>query len=119
MRQIKVKFEENLSAYRGRKYYLCEETGRYFTQIDGEWLTCTDNYYLEPDCHVAADVEIVVEPTVKEYHGGDEVYSKRHGKNMVIFMANRVQEYGRPAYVESYTLIDMTKVTPEEVEDKH
>ncbi len=61
-RQIKVKFDESLSAFRGRKYWLCEETGRYFTQIDGEWLTCADNYYLEPDCHVADDVEIVVVP---------------------------------------------------------
>jgi hypothetical protein len=66
MRQIKVKFDEGLSAYRGRKYYLCEETGRYFTQIDGEWLTCTDNYWLEPDCHVADDVEIVVVPTMTD-----------------------------------------------------
>lgn len=78
MRQIKVKFDESLSAYRGRKYWLCEETGRYYTrqpkgalhydasgkviEDDWEWLTCTDNYWLEPDCHVADDVEIVVMP---------------------------------------------------------
>lgn len=62
MRQIRVKLQEGLSAYRGRDYYFCEESGRYFTKIDGEWHTCTDNYYLEPDCPVADDVEIIVEP---------------------------------------------------------
>ena len=61
MRQIKVKFQEELSAYRGRNYYKCEETGRYYTKVDGEWTTCTDNYYLEPDCPVSSNIEIIVE----------------------------------------------------------
>ena len=119
MRQIKVKFDDSLSAYRGRKYWLCEETGRYYTQIDGEWLTCTDNYWLEPDCHVADDVEIVVEPTVKEYHGGEEVFSKRHGKNIHIMMAHRSQQPNGECKVDYYTMVDCTKVMPDEVEDKH
>ena len=114
MRQIKVKFDESLSAYRGRKYYLCEETGRYFTQIDGEWLTCTNNYYLEPDCHVADDVEIVVVPSVKEYHGGQEVYSKRHGKNIHIMLAHHTK-----CKLDYYMMIDGTNVMPDEVEDAH
>lgn len=119
MRTIKVKFDKNLSAYRGRDYYFCEESGRYYTKIDGEWHTTTNNYYLEPDCHVADDVEIVVVEKTKEYHGGDTVYSKKHGKNMVIFMAHRTQEVGGEAKVTHYTLIDMTNVTPDEVEDAH
>lgn len=61
MRQIKVKLDENLSAYRGRDYYYCKDNRRYYTKVDGEWHTCTNNYYLEPDCHVASDIEIVVE----------------------------------------------------------
>ena len=61
MRQIKVKLDENLSAYRGRDYYYCKDNRRYYTKVDGEWHTTTNNYYLEPDCHVADDVEIVVE----------------------------------------------------------
>ena len=119
MRQIKVKFDESLSAYRGRKYYLCEETGRYFTQIDGEWLTYTNNYYLEPDCHVADDVEIVVVPSVKEYHGGQEVYSKKHGKNIHIMLAHHTQEHGEKCKLDYYMMIDGTKVMPDEVEDAH
>ena len=121
MRTIKVKLDKDLSAYRGRDYYFCEESGRYFTKIDGEWHTTTNNYYLEPDCHVADDVEIVIDTTFEGYHGGDTVYSKRHGKNMIIFMAHRREEVGSSegAIVTGYTLIDMTNVTPDEVEDAH
>lgn len=61
MRKIKVKLDENLSAYRGRDYYYCKDNRRYYTKVDGEWTTTTDNYYLEPDCHVASDIEIIVE----------------------------------------------------------
>ena len=137
MRTIKVKLDKDLSAYRGRDYYFCEESGRYYTRQpegaikydkDGEvikddwkWLTTTDNYELEPDCHVADDVEIVIDTTFEGYHGGDTVYSKRHGKNMIIFMAHRREEVGSSegAIVTGYTLSDMTNVTPDEVEDAH
>lgn len=61
MREIRVKLDENLSAYRGRKYYFCEANGRYYVKDGKEWLTTTNNYYLEPDCHVADDVKIIVE----------------------------------------------------------
>ena len=124
MRTIKVKFDKNLSAYRGRDYYFCEENGRYYTRQpegaikydkdgkvikdDWKWLTTTDNYELEPDCHVADDVEIVIDTTFE-------------GKNMVIFMAHRREEVGSSegAIVTGYTLSDMTNVTPDEVEDAH
>lgn len=58
---IKVQYDEGLSHSRGRKYYNCKENGRYYANIDGTWYTCTDNYLLEPDCHLADNVEIVVE----------------------------------------------------------
>ena len=61
---IKVVYDEDLSNYRGRDYYL-GDNGRYFTRqpegalsYDDEgkvikdnwnWVICTDNYYLEPD----------------------------------------------------------------------
>lgn len=59
-RIVRVWYDKSLSDYRCRKYYFCKESGRYFTKVDGEWHTCTNNYDLEPDCHVADDVEIVV-----------------------------------------------------------
>lgn len=55
----------------------------------------------------------------KEYRPGETVYSKKHGKNMVIFMAHHSQEVGGEAKLTHYTLIDMTNVTPDEVEDAH
>ena len=94
MKQLKVKFDKNVSAYRGRDYYFCEENGRYYCKVSGEWCTTTNNYYLEPDCHVASDIEIVIDTTFEGYHGGDTVYSKKHGKNMTIFMAHREHRVG-------------------------
>lgn len=58
---IKVQYDEDLSCSRGRKYYFCEDNGRYYTNIGGTWYICTDNYCLEPDCHLDDNVEIVVE----------------------------------------------------------
>lgn len=59
-RTRRVEYDESLSKSRGRDYYFCPDNGRYYTNIEGRWLTCTDNYYLEPDCHVSDDVKIVV-----------------------------------------------------------
>ena len=53
------------------------------------------------------------------YHGGDLVYSKKHGKNMTIFMAHREQRVGEEPRVTHYTFSDMTSATPDEVEDAH
>lgn len=53
------------------------------------------------------------------YHGGDLVYSKKHGKNMIIFMAHREQRVGEEPRVTHYTFSDMTSATPDEVEDAH
>lgn len=60
MKEIKVVYNAELSAYRGRKYYYCEENKRYYTKGDDGWFLCTDSYHLEPDCHVADDVKVVI-----------------------------------------------------------
>ena len=56
-----VEYDENTSFRKGRKCYYCHDNGRYYTNIDGEWYICTDNYYLEPDVHVDPSVKIVIE----------------------------------------------------------
>ena len=58
---IRVQYDKELSRSRGRKYFYCSDNCRYYTNIDGEWLICTDNYNLEPDCHLENDVKVVVE----------------------------------------------------------
>lgn len=59
------------------------------------------------------------ETTFEGYHAGDFVYSKKHGKNMTIFMAHREQRVGEEPRVTRYTFSDMTSATPDEVEDAH
>jgi hypothetical protein len=50
----------------------------------------------------------------KEFHGGQEVYSKKHGKNIHIMLAHRTGDK-----VDYYMMVDGTKVMPDEVEEKH
>ena len=64
-RVINVEYDENTSFSKGRKYYYCHDNGRYYTNIDGEWYICTDNYYLEPDVHVDPNVKIITESVKK------------------------------------------------------
>lgn len=76
-RVINVEYDENTSFSKGRKYYYCHDNGRYYTNIDGEWYICTDNYYLEPDVHVDPNVKIITESVKKVLNEGfypDEIY---------------------------------------------
>lgn len=56
----------------------------------------------------------------KEYHGGDEVWSKALSKNMTIMLAHRTQTAGSDdAKVDHYLTTDGYPLLPDEVEDKH
>ena len=112
-----MKYEERLSMSRGRDYYRDPETGRYYTKVDGKWTTVTDNYYLEPDCSVADHIDIIVMEAAKEYHGGDQVWSKVHGKNVHLLLAHR--EGGDNSKVTYYMTTEGYRLEPDEVEDKH
>jgi hypothetical protein len=57
---LSVEYDESLSKSRGRKYFYCKDNGRYYTKVDGEWVICTDNYLLEPDCHLEDGVKVVI-----------------------------------------------------------
>lgn len=116
-RQIKVQYDESLSQSRCRDYWHDPETGCYYVKVDGKWTTTTNNYYLEPDCSVADDIEIIVMAEPKEYHGGDEVWSKVHGKNVHLLMAHR--EGGDNPKVTHYMTTEGYRLEPDEVEDKH
>ncbi len=118
-RQIKVRYDESLSQSRGRDYWHDPETGRYYVKVDGKWTTTTNNYYLEPDCSVADDIDIIVMAEPKEYHGGDVVYSKVQGKNVQILFAHRTQKAGESeATVDHYMTVDGIPLQPSDVEPK-
>lgn len=57
---LKVEYDEQLSHSRGRNYFYCNDNGRYYTKVDGEWFICTDNYSLEPDCHLEDGVKVEI-----------------------------------------------------------
>ena len=83
---LKLQYDENLSRSRGRKYYYCHNNGRYYTNIEGEWYICTDNYYLEPDVHLDDNVRVITESVkkLKEGYGDnnhrDYIYKKGMAK---------------------------------------
>ena len=58
-------------------------------------------------------------PAVKEYHGGEQVWSKRHNENKHILMAHHVTMADGATFVQSYTFTDGTAATALEVEDPH
>lgn len=118
-RQIKVRYDESLSQSRGRDYWHDPETGRYYVKVDGKWTSTTNNYYLEPDCSVADDIEIIVMAEPKEYHGGDVVYSKAQGKNVHILYAHHTQKAGESeTAVDYYMTVDGIPLQPSDVEHK-
>jgi hypothetical protein len=56
---------------------------------------------------------------IKEFHGGQEVYSKKHGKNICIMLAHHSQPSGCNPTLDYYIMVDGTKVMPDEVEERH
>ena len=52
------------------------------------------------------------------FHGGDTVWSKKHGENKHILMAHRMEIDGR-SFVQSYSFTDGTGATAQEVEEAH
>ena len=52
------------------------------------------------------------------FHGGDTVWSKKHGENRHILMAHRMEIDGR-SFVQRYTFTDGTGATAQEVEAAH
>ncbi|MDY4029835.1 MAG: hypothetical protein SOY69_01300, partial [Alloprevotella sp.] len=52
------------------------------------------------------------------FHGGDTVWSKKHGENKHILMAHRMEIDGR-SFVQRYTFTDGTGATAQEVEAAH
>ena len=117
----------------GYEVAICEHSDceyGYLIDCDNETLTCYELPWgvkpwkkvvpipdPEPDCSVADDI-VMAEP--KEYHGGDEVYSKVHGKNVHIMLAHRSQETGTDkAKVDYYLTTEGYPLNPDEVEDKH
>jgi hypothetical protein len=52
------------------------------------------------------------------FHGGDTVWSKKHGENKHILMAHRMEIDGR-SFVQSYSFTDGTGATAQEVEAAH
>lgn len=52
------------------------------------------------------------------FHGGDTVWSSKHGENKHILMAHRMEVNGR-SFVQSYSFTDGTSATAQEVEAAH
>ena len=52
------------------------------------------------------------------FHGGDTVWSKKHGENKHILMAHRMEIDGL-SFVQSYSFTDGTGATAQEVEEAH
>lgn len=74
------------------------------------------------DVQKAADVveeKPSEKPAVKEFHGGEQVWSKRHNENKHILMAHRVTMADGASFVQSYNFTDGTSATALEVEDPH
>ena len=84
-RVLNLQYDENLSRSRGRKYYFCQNNGRYYTNIDGEWYICTDNYYLEPDVHLDDNVKVVTESTKIVKEGIDGWYTNYKNRDGVTY----------------------------------
>ena len=57
---LRLEYDEDLSNYRGRPLYYSRDLNRYYTKIDGEWMICTNNYYLEPDVHLNDNVKVII-----------------------------------------------------------
>ena len=56
---------------------------------------------------------------VKEFHGGEQVWSKKHNENKHILMAHHVTMADGASFVQSYTFTDGTGATAMEVEAPH
>ena len=82
---LRVQYDDNVSFSKGRKYYYCPENGRYYTNIDGEWYICTDNYYLEPDVHLDDNVKVVTESTKIVKEGIDGWYTNYKNRDGVTY----------------------------------
>lgn len=119
----------------GYEVAICEHADceyGYLIDCDNETLTCYElSWGVKPwkevvpipedEIQAKPKPEAIEQPAEpKEYHGGDEVWSKVHGKNVHIMLAHRSQEAGTDkAKVDYYLTTEGYPLNPDEVEDKH
>ena len=57
--------------------------------------------------------------SMDEFHGGDTVWSIPHGENKTILMAHRMQMPDGRSFIQSYSFVDGTSATANQVEKAH